>query len=65
MTAGVLGGLPVTSVIVRSSVNLSAGAKTKFSTIFHGVLMIVAILFAAKYMNMIPMAALAAVLVLT
>lgn len=65
MTAGALGGLPVTSVIVRSSVNLSAGAKSKFSSIFHGLLLIIAILFAARYLNMIPMAVLAAVLVLT
>ncbi len=65
IAAWFLGGIPITSVIVRSSVNLNAGAKSKISAIFHGILMIVAILFAANYMNMIPMAVLAAVLVIT
>lgn len=65
MTSGLIGGLPVTSVIIRSSVNLNAGAKSKVSTIFHGILIVLAILFAANYINMIPMAVLAAVLVIT
>lgn len=65
IVSGILGGLPITSVIVRSSVNLHAGGKTKISAILHGVLMVCAILFAAQYINMIPMAVLAAILVVT
>ncbi len=61
----ILWGLPITSVIVRSSVNLHAGGKTKLSTIIHGFLILWAILFAAHYINMIPMAVLAAILVVT
>ena len=63
--AGFVGGMPVTSVIVRSSVNANAGAKSKYSTIFHGVLLLLAILFFVPLMNMIPLSALAAILVLT
>src|SRR5690606_35357331 len=40
MTSGLLGGLPVTSVIVRSSVNINAGGQTKLSAIFHGILLL-------------------------
>jgi len=63
--AGLIGGLPMTAVIVRGSVNVSAGARSKLSTIFHGVLIIVAVLFLAEYINLIPLASLAAVLVYT
>lgn len=65
MTAGLIGGIPVTSVVVRSSVNLNAGAKTKLSAIMHGILLLVSTLFAARYLNMIPYSALAAILLLT
>ncbi len=63
--SGLLGGLPITSVIVRSSVNLSAGAKTKLSTIFHGVLILIGIFFLASYLNYVPLTGLAAVLIFT
>lgn len=63
--SGLLGGLPITSVIVRSSVNLHAGAQSKLSAIMHGCLLLLAILFAAPLMNKIPLAALSAVLILT
>lgn len=63
--SGLLGGLPITSVIVRSSVNLHAGAQSKLSTILHGCFLLLAILFAAPLMNTIPLAALSAVLILT
>ncbi len=63
--AGLLGGLPMTSVIVRGSVNVSAGAKSKLSTIIHGLFILIAVLFFAQYMNLIPLASLAAVLVYT
>lgn len=62
---GLLGGLPMTAVIVRGSVNVTSGAKSKFSSIFHGLLILVAAVFFAPLMNMIPLAALAAILVYT
>lgn len=65
IVSGLLGGLPVTSVIVRSTVNLHANAQSKLSTIIHAILLCIAVLFAANYINMIPMAVLAAVLVHT
>jgi carbonic anhydrase len=63
--AGLLGGLPMTAVIVRGSVNVSAGAHTKLSTIIHGSLILVAVVFFAPIMNLIPLASLAAVLIYT
>lgn len=65
MVSGVIGGMPLTSVIVRSSVNASTGAKTKCSAIIHGVLLLVAVLCLVPIMNMIPLSALAAILILT
>jgi MFS superfamily sulfate permease-like transporter len=63
--AGLLGGLPVTSVIVRSSANVNAGAKTKLSAIFHGVLLLGCIIAIPGLLNKIPLSALAAILLLT
>jgi carbonic anhydrase/SulP family sulfate permease len=63
--AGLIGGLPMTSVIVRSSVNVSIGAKTKLSTILHGVLLVLCVTLFPIYLNMIPLAALAAILLVT
>ena len=63
--SGLLGGLPITAVVVRSTVNLSAGARTKASTIVHGALLAAALLFMGPFINRIPLAALAAVLVYT
>jgi carbonic anhydrase len=63
--AGLIGGLPVTSVIVRSSVNIQAGSKTKVSAILHGVFLLLAILFIEKWLNKIPLSALAAILIFT
>lgn len=65
MVSGLLGGLPVTSVIVRSSANVSAGGKSKLSTITHGVLLLLSVLFIPGLLNLIPLSALAAVLILT
>ena len=62
LVSGMLGGLPVTSVIVRSSTNVNAGAKTRKSAVFHGLLLLVAVIFFAGIINMIPLSALAAVL---
>ena len=63
VVSGFLGGLPVTAVIVRSGANLSAGGRERFSALFHGILLLVALLFVADLMNKIPLACLAAVLI--
>ena len=63
MVAGFLGGIPVTSVIVRSSANVTAGGKTKVSAITHGILMLLAVSLIPKIMNLIPLASLAAILI--
>ena len=65
IVSGMLGGLPLTSVIVRSSANVNAGAKTKMSTIFHGLLIFVCVAFLPGILNLIPKAALAAILIFT
>lgn len=65
MVSGLAGGLPVTSVIVRSSVNINSGARTKLSAIFHGVLLFVCVLFLAETLNLIPLSSLAAILIVT
>lgn len=60
--SGLIGGLPITAVIVRSSANVAAGAKTKVSAILHGILLIILILIIPRILNLIPLSALAAVL---
>lgn len=65
MVCGLLGGLPLTSVIVRSSVNVNAGGRTRWSAITHGVLLLVSVLFLARWINHVPLSALAAVLIVT
>jgi MFS superfamily sulfate permease-like transporter len=63
--AGLIGGLPITSVIVRSSANVNAGGKTKLSAIFHGLLLLISIILIPGLLNKIPLSALAAILLLT
>jgi MFS superfamily sulfate permease-like transporter len=63
--SGFFGGLPITSVIVRSSANVNTGAKTKLSSILHGVLLFISALFLSRYLNKIPLSALAAILLFT
>ncbi len=63
MTCGLLGGLPITSVIVRSSANIYAGARTRMSTFVHGVVLLLSVVFLGGLLNMVPLAALAAVLI--
>lgn len=65
MLAGLVGALPMTSVIVRSSVNINAGGKSKISAIFHGILLIGCVLLLPHVLNMIPLSALAAILLAT
>jgi MFS superfamily sulfate permease-like transporter len=62
--SGLIGGLPVTAVIARSSANIASGAKTKMSAIFHGFLLIILVLAIPTILNMIPLSCLAAVLFL-
>jgi len=65
MLSGLLGGLPITSVIVRSSANVNAGAKSKMSAIYHGVLLLLCVALIPGLLNLIPKSALAAVLIYT
>ncbi len=62
--SSLLGGLPMTSVVVRTSANNTAGAKSKFSTIIHGLLLTICVLSIPAILNKIPLATLAAVLLL-
>lgn len=61
--SGLLGGLPITAVIVRSSANVTAGGRERLSAVVHAVLLLGAVVLAAPLLSMIPMAALAAVLI--
>src|SRR5690606_25667031 len=61
--SGLIGGLPVTAVIVRSSTNIYAGAKTRLSAFFHGVWLFGTVLLIPNLLNMIPLASLAAILI--
>lgn len=65
MLSGLIGGIPITSVIVRSSVNINAGGETKLSSILHGVFLLISILLLSPILNLIPLASLAAILLLT
>ncbi|TAE32894.1 MAG: SulP family inorganic anion transporter [Cytophagales bacterium] len=64
MVSGLLGGLPVTSVVVRTSANVFGGAKTRVSTITHGVLLATAVFAAGSLLNYIPLSCLAAILIM-
>jgi len=60
--SGLIGGLPITQVIVRSSANLTFGGKTKLSTILHGCFLLISTITIATYLNMVPLATLASIL---
>lgn len=62
--SGLIGGLPVTQVIVRSSANIQSGGRTKLSAIIHGFLLLISIITIPKLLNMIPLSVLAAVLLI-
>lgn len=62
IVSALIGGLPVTSVIVRSSANIDAGARSKMSAIFHGIFLLIAVVLIPKYISKIPLSALAALL---
>lgn len=61
--SGLLGGLPVTSVIVRSSANINAGAKSKASTLTHGIILLLAVLLIPGVLKLIPLSCLAGILI--
>ena len=63
--SGMIGGLPITSVIVRSSANVNSGAKSKMSTIYHGLILLVFVTMIPGIVNLIPLSALAAILIFT
>lgn len=65
LTAGLIGGIPITSVIVRTSVNIQSGGKTKVATILHGIFLLLTVLLFSKWLNKIPLASLAAILIYT
>lgn len=65
ITSGFIGGLPITSVIVRSSANINAGARSKLSTIIHGILLLGCVAAIPSVLNLIPKSALAAILIFT
>lgn len=64
MVSGLIGGLPITQVIVRSSANIQSGGKTKASALIHGILILVSAMFIPNILNLIPLASLAAILLL-
>ena len=61
---GLIGGIPATCIIIRSSVNINAGAKTRLSGLTMGVLLAISVLYLTQYINLIPRASLASILVL-
>ncbi len=65
MVSGALGGLPIITVIVRSTVNVNSNAKTKWSNLYHGIFLIIFVLVLTPILKSIPLAALAAILVHT
>lgn len=64
MVSGLIGGLPITQVIVRSSANINAGGKTKTSAIVHGLILLISAIVIPRYLNLIPLASLAAILLM-
>jgi MFS superfamily sulfate permease-like transporter len=64
IVSGLIGGLPLTAVIVRSSANIDSGAHTKMSAIIHGILLLISVVVIPHIINLIPLAALAAILVM-
>jgi len=64
MVSGLLGGLPVTAVIVRSTANIAAGAKSKWSAIFHGFILIIVVFSFPRVLRLIPLACLAGILIM-
>jgi SulP family sulfate permease len=64
LISGLIGGLPITQVVVRSSANVSFGGRTKMSTILHGFLLLISAITIPHFLNMIPLASLACILLM-
>lgn len=64
IVSGLMGGLPITQVIVRSSANITFGGKTKLSAIMHGAMLLLSALFISHWLNLIPLASLAVILII-
>ncbi len=65
LLAGLVGGLPVTGVVIRSAANIDAGARTRWSSVLHGLLLLTSVLAIPMVLNLIPLAAVAAILLYT
>ena len=63
--SGLLGGLPMTAVIVRSAANINAGGRSRLSSFTHGIFLLLSVMFFAHYLNLIPLACLSAILLHT
>ncbi|MCE7043419.1 SulP family inorganic anion transporter [Dyadobacter sp. CY312] len=64
MVSGLIGGLPITQVIVRSSANIESGARSKMATIIHGSILLLSAIFIPKYLNFVPLSCLAVILLM-
>lgn len=64
MISGLIGGLPITQVIVRSSANIQSGGKSKLSTILHGFFLLISVILIPRLLNMIPLSVLASILLI-
>ena len=64
IVSGLIGGLPITQVIVRSSANIQSGGKSKLSTMVHGAILLVTALFLPHVLNLVPLSALSAILIM-
>lgn len=60
--SGLIGGLPITQVIVRSSANVQSGGRTKLSAIIHGILLLISVILIPRLLNMVPLSVLASIL---
>ncbi|MHC5537028.1 MFS transporter [Singulisphaera rosea] len=65
VVTGLVGGLPITTVIVRSSLNINAGARTKVAAIVHGSMLLISVALFPALLNLIPLSCLAAILLIT
>jgi carbonic anhydrase/SulP family sulfate permease len=64
IATGFMGGIPITSVVVRSSININSGAQTKLSTVFHGIWLLAAVALFPNWINLVPLSCLAAILLI-
>ena len=64
IVSGLIGGLPITQVVVRSSANINSGGRTKMAVIVHGGILLISAVVIPRYLNLIPLASLAAILLL-